>query len=200
MSPPMLRMLCFTFFLAILSIQQCICAYSPENSPSPAPVSGGDLGSLPPIAAAPKTPSPSPSPSPLANVSSPPASPPTDHSTNSAPAPSPVSGDNTTPTPASAPVAEPPSPSPSPAPSDVAASDISHESNTAEVDESSSSDGGMNGGKKAGVAFGVVAAACVVGLGALVYKKRRQNIRRAQFGHIPLTFRPSSQRSSSLHA
>ncbi|KAH0746823.1 hypothetical protein KY285_008480 [Solanum tuberosum] len=175
MSPPMLRMLCFTFFLAVLSIQQCICAYSPENSPSPAPVSGGDLGSLPPIAAAPKTPSLSP----LSNVSSPP----TDRSTNSAPAPSPVSGDNTTPSPALAPVAEPPSPSSSPAPSDVVASDISHESTTAEVDESSSSDGGMNGGKKAGVAFGVVAAACVVGLGALVYKKRRQNIRRAQFGY-----------------
>ncbi|KAK4709319.1 hypothetical protein R3W88_030244 [Solanum pinnatisectum] len=178
MSPPMLRMFCFTFLLAILSIQQCICADSPENSPSPAPESGGDLGSLPPIAAAPKTPSPSPSP--LANVSSPP-----DHSTNSAPAPapapSPVSGDNATPSPDSAPVAEPPSPSP--APSDVVASDKSHESTTAEVDESSSSDGGMNGGKKAGVAFGVVAAACVVGLGTLVYKKRRHNIRRAQFGY-----------------
>ncbi|XP_055834430.1 vegetative cell wall protein gp1-like [Solanum dulcamara] len=175
MSPATLRVLCFTFFYAILSIQQCICADSPENSPSPAPESGGDLGSLPLIAKSPGTPSPSPS------VSSPPLPSQTDRSPNSAPAPSPVSGGSATPFPAPSPVTDPPSPAPSP--SDVVASDISQESTTVEVNESSSSDGGMNGGKKAGVAFGVMAAACVVGLGALVYKKRRQNIRRAQFGY-----------------
>lgn len=165
-------MVCFVIFFVILSVQQCICADSPENSPSPAPVAGGDLGSLPPIAPAPKTPSLSPSP--LASVSSPPASPPTYLSSNSVPAPSPVNGDDDAPSP----VTEPSSPSP--APTDVVASDISHESTTTEV---ASTDGGMNGGKKAGLAFGVIAAVCVVGLGALVYKKRRQNIRRAQFGY-----------------
>ncbi|MCD7457404.1 hypothetical protein HAX54_035027 [Datura stramonium] len=172
-----LRVLCVTFLFAILSIQHCICADAPENSPSPAPEAGGDLGSLPPTALAPE----SPAPSPLTNVSSPPTPPPANHSPDSAPAPSPLDGGNATPSPAPAPVTDSPSPSPSPAPSDVVASDISHES-TAEANESSS-DGGMNGGKKAGVAFGVIAAACVVGLGALVYKKRRQNIRRAQFGY-----------------
>lgn len=170
-----LRVLCVTFLFAILSIQHCICADTPEKSPSPAPEAGGDLGSLPPTAAAPE----SPAPSPLTSVSSPPAPPPTDRSPYSAPAPSPVNGGNATPSPAPAPLTEPPSPSP--APSDVVASDISHES-TAEANKSSS-DGEMNGGKKAGVAFGVIAAACVVGLGALAYKKRRQNIRRAQFGY-----------------
>ncbi|KAM3399096.1 mucin-1 isoform X1 [Capsicum galapagoense] len=157
-----LRALCFSIFFAILCIQQqCVCVVLLENSPSPAPVAGGDLGSKTPSSA----PSPSPSPSPLVdNVNSPPAPTPVDHSPNAAPASSPVEGADATP------------------PSDVAASDISHEktTTTAEVDED---DGGMDGGKKAGVAFGVIAAMCVVGLGALVYKKRRQNIRRAQFGY-----------------
>ncbi|KAK4356387.1 hypothetical protein RND71_025358 [Anisodus tanguticus] len=151
------RVRCVVYLFAILSIQHCICADTPENSPAPAPEAGGYLGSPPPSALAPE----SPTPSPLSNVSSPPAPPPADRSPDSAPAPSLMDGDNAT---------------PSPAPSDV-----SHES-TVDADESSS-DGGMNGGKKAGVAFGVIAAACVVGLGALVYKKRRQNIRRAQFGY-----------------
>ncbi|XP_016547331.1 vegetative cell wall protein gp1 isoform X2 [Capsicum annuum] len=157
-----LRALCFSIFFAILCVQQqCVCVVLLENSPSPAPVAGGDLGSKTPSSA------PSPSPSPLVdNVNSPPAPTPVDHSPNAAPASSPAEG----------------APAPVPAPSDVAASDISHEktTTTAEVDED---DGGMDGGKKAGVAFGVIAAMCVVGLGALVYKKRRQNIRRAQFGY-----------------
>ncbi|GFZ14775.1 uncharacterized protein LOC130764062 [Actinidia eriantha] len=41
---------------------------------------------------------------------------------------------------------------------------------------------GMSGGQKAGIAIGVLAAAGVVGLGGMVYKKRRANIRRARFG------------------
>ncbi|OIS96594.1 PREDICTED: classical arabinogalactan protein 1-like [Nicotiana attenuata] len=167
-----LRVLSLTLLFAVLSIQHCICADTPESSPSPVPEAGGDLVSPPPTAAAPE----SPVPSPLLNViSSPPSPPPADRSPDSAPAPSPGEGDD------DATSNESPSPSPAPAPSDVVASDISHESIT-EANESSSGDG-MNGGKKAGVAFGVIAAACVVGLGALVYKKRRQNIRRAQFGY-----------------
>ncbi|XP_009592134.1 uncharacterized protein LOC107796385 [Nicotiana tabacum] len=167
-----LRVLSVTLLFAVLSIQHCICADTPESSPSPAPEAGGDVVSPPPTSAAPE----SPAPSPLADViSSPPSPPPTDRSPDSAPAPSPGEADD------DATSNESPSPSPAPAPSDVVASDISHES-TAEANESSSGDG-MNGGKKAGVAIGVIAAACVVGLGALVYKKRRQNIRRAQFGY-----------------
>ncbi|KAK4358701.1 hypothetical protein RND71_020930 [Anisodus tanguticus] len=169
------HVLCVTFLFAILSIQQCSCAdtpaNTPANSPAPPPEAGGDIGSPPPNAASPE----SPAPSPLADVNSPPAPPPADRSPDSSPSPSPMDGGNATPSP----VTE--SLSPAPAPSDVFASDISHES-TVDANESSSGDG-MNSGKKAGVAFGVIAAACVVGLGALVYKKRRQNIRRAQFGY-----------------
>ncbi|KAK1551689.1 hypothetical protein Q3G72_002915 [Acer saccharum] len=41
---------------------------------------------------------------------------------------------------------------------------------------------GMNGGQKAGITMGIMAGAAVVGLGGMVYKKRRSNIRRAIFG------------------
>lgn len=41
----------------------------------------------------------------------------------------------------------------------------------------------MSAGQKAGVAVGVIAGACIVGAGAFVYKKRQQNIQRAQFGY-----------------
>lgn len=62
--------------------------------------------------------------------------------------------------------------------------DFRHEdqSNAGDLDAKGDSSGGMSGGKKAGVAIGVISAACIVGLGALVYKKRQQNIRRAQYG------------------
>nr|GLL31066.1 cyclin-dependent kinase inhibitor 1C-like [Ipomoea trifida] len=49
--------------------------------------------------------------------------------------------------------------------------------------DSDDSDSGMSGGKKVGIAFGVVSGACLVGLAAKVYKKRQENIRRAQFGY-----------------
>nr|XP_009797238.1 PREDICTED: proline-rich receptor-like protein kinase PERK1 [Nicotiana sylvestris] len=150
-----LRVLSVTLLFAVLSIQHCICADTPESSPSPAPEAGGDVVSSPqPTAAAPE----SPAPSPLANViSSPPSPPPADRSPDSAPA------------------------------TTILLRRMSLRLRLLlllrrRANESSSGDG-MNGGKKAGVAFGAIAAACVVGLGALVYKKRRQNIRRAQFGY-----------------
>lgn len=52
-----------------------------------------------------------------------------------------------------------------------------------EEGEKGEGSGGMKGGKKAGIVFGVAAAACVVGFGGVVYKKRQQNIRRAQYGY-----------------
>ncbi|TMW83512.1 hypothetical protein EJD97_001492 [Solanum chilense] len=150
------QMFSFTILFAVLLVQRCICTDPPASSPSPAPESGADVAS-PPM-------SPAPSPSP--NLSSPPAPPPSDLSRNSSPAPSP--GDSTSKN------------SPSPAPNSKAASDISDES----VDSSKeSSGGGMTSGKKAGIAVGVIAAVCFVGIGALVYKKRQQNIQRSQFGY-----------------
>ncbi|KAL4283688.1 hypothetical protein GQ457_16G011350 [Hibiscus cannabinus] len=76
------------------------------------------------------------------------------------------------------------SPASSPAPSPYDASDIAHGNINAEGSEEKGGDeGGMSGGKKAGVVISVVAAACLVGLGGLVYKKRQDNIRRAQYGY-----------------
>ncbi|GLU11790.1 hypothetical protein SLE2022_285120 [Rubroshorea leprosula] len=49
--------------------------------------------------------------------------------------------------------------------------------------EDKESDGGMSGGKKAGIVVGVVAAACLVGMAGMVYKKRQENIRRSQYGY-----------------
>nr|XP_043611882.1 proline-rich receptor-like protein kinase PERK1 [Erigeron canadensis] len=44
-----------------------------------------------------------------------------------------------------------------------------------------SPDKGMSGGKKVGVAFGLIAAACFVGFGGVLYRKRQDNIRRARY-------------------
>ncbi|GLT56773.1 hypothetical protein SLA2020_297920 [Shorea laevis] len=73
---------------------------------------------------------------------------------------------------------ESPTSSPSPAPGE---SDINHVN--VPVEEDKKSDGGMSGGKKAGIVIGVVAAACLVGIAGMVYKKRQQNIRRSQYGY-----------------
>ncbi|KAJ8535527.1 hypothetical protein K7X08_023247 [Anisodus acutangulus] len=150
------RVFTFTLLFAVLFVQQCICTDPPASSPSPAPESGADVASPPPE---------SPAPSPLSNLTSPPAPPLSDLSPDSSPAPSPVNTATAT---------------PAPAPNSEFASDISHESS--ESSKEKSSGGGMTGGKKAGIAVGVMAAVCFVGLGALVYKKRQQNIQRTQFG------------------
>lgn len=137
----------------------------PETSPSPSPDHGADVPSLEPNKSLPPSPSLSPSPS----VNSPPAPPP-DLAQESSPSPAPTPANST----------EPLKKSPAPSPSE--AGDVSHaDSSDMEAGEESSE--GMSGGKKAGIAIGVVAGVCIVGIGALVYKKRQQNIRRAQFGY-----------------
>ncbi|KAL0927314.1 hypothetical protein M5K25_001476 [Dendrobium thyrsiflorum] len=58
------------------------------------------------------------------------------------------------------------------------------QASVAENEKSSvDSGGGMNGGKKAVVAIGAVAGVALVGVGALIYKKRQDNIRRARYGY-----------------
>ncbi|KAM0052784.1 hypothetical protein Hdeb2414_s0007g00252371 [Helianthus debilis subsp. tardiflorus] len=72
-----------------------------------------------------------------------------------------------------------PSPSPLLAPSPV---EVSDETAGVEREEAKESDsGGMSGGKKVGVAFGLIGAACFVGFGGVLYRKRQQNIRRARY-------------------
>ncbi|MFS7907356.1 hypothetical protein Hanom_Chr01g00070371 [Helianthus anomalus] len=73
----------------------------------------------------------------------------------------------------------PPSSSPLLAPSPV---EVSDETAGVEREEAKESDsGGMSGGKKVGVAFGLIGAACFVGFGGVLYRKRQQNIRRARY-------------------
>ncbi|KAI3450559.1 hypothetical protein Pfo_007224 [Paulownia fortunei] len=113
---------------------------------------------LPPEDVSPPPATPSPSP---ALINSPPAPPPSDLAPNS------------------------PSPAPYPGKTTLSTKNVSHEdqSNAGDLEAKDNSSGGMSGGKKAGVAIGVIAAASIVGVGALVYKKRQQNIRRSQYGN-----------------
>ncbi|KAI3706402.1 hypothetical protein L6452_24118 [Arctium lappa] len=103
-----------------------------------------------------------PSPSPTTTTGSPPAPPP---SADLPPAPS---SDTSSP------------PSLSPAPELAVASDVSS-ANVKTEESKEASSGGMSTGKKAGIAIGVIGAACVVGFGGMLYKKRQYNIRRAEF-------------------
>ncbi|KAL6516661.1 hypothetical protein OROGR_019966 [Orobanche gracilis] len=149
-------------FAFILSARRTFSADSSVSSPSPSPHPPTDVISPPPF-----TPSPSP-----AVPNSTPAPPPSDLAPNS-PSPAPSPGDNT--------AARKKSPSPEPA----VAGDISHEdqSSGADLETKDDSSGGMSGGKKTGVAIGVIAAVCIVGVGTVVYKKRQKNIQRSQYGY-----------------
>nr|XP_027070345.1 pectinesterase inhibitor 10-like [Coffea arabica] len=129
----------------------------PQTSPSPSPDHGADVPSLEPK----KSPSPS--------VNSPPAPPP-DLAPESSPSPALTPANST----------EPLKKSPAPSPSE--AGDVS-QADSSDIEAEGESSEGMSRGKKAGIAIGVVAGVCIVGIGALVYKKRQQNIQRAQFGY-----------------
>ena len=98
---------------------------------------------------------------------------------NSPPSPTPAPSNHSPPAPSPG---TNPSPSPAPAPADDAHDGVNH-AGMGGVDEKSSSSGGMSSGKKAGIALGVIIGAGVVVLGALVYKRRRQNIQRSQYGY-----------------
>ncbi|KAL8496663.1 hypothetical protein ACS0TY_020379 [Phlomoides rotata] len=116
---------------------------------------------------------------------------------------SPESSPSPSPSPALA--NSPPSPSPSPPPSDLSPSPIEdigpssdHKKSMspspapdvfADDDWTTAGDvktkDDSEGGKKAGITIGVIgAAACVVGVGAVVYKKRQRNIRRSQYSYV----------------
>ncbi|CAK9174381.1 unnamed protein product [Ilex paraguariensis] len=154
-----LLQLSLTILFALLLVQHTLCADPPEFSPTPPPQLGAGSHSLPPDA------SPSHSPSPA--VSSPPAPPPSGL------------------TPAHSPANSPSEKTPPPAPSSVpeVAGDIGRNDVNANADGSEKSHGGLSGGQKAGIVIGVLAAACMVGLGCILYRKRQQNIQRSQYGY-----------------
>ncbi|XP_057782646.1 classical arabinogalactan protein 4-like [Salvia miltiorrhiza] len=119
----------------------------------------------------------SPSPSPMAPAPSP-VSPP-------APPPSRLSPDSPSPAPSPADeVGDSSNHKESPSPAPIAAADAGQgdKMHLGDLDHGDDSEG-MSGGKKAGIAMGVIAAGCVVGIAAVVYKKRQQNIRRAQYSY-----------------
>ncbi|CAG7910623.1 unnamed protein product [Brassica rapa] len=72
------------------------------------------------------------------------------------------------------------SPSPSPSPE---AGDVNHNNVSGMESEKSS-----GGGKKAGIAFGVIAAASIVCVGGYMLKKRRDNIRRSRYEYAATEF------------
>ncbi|KAA8544041.1 hypothetical protein F0562_021782 [Nyssa sinensis] len=152
------HILSFTVLLALLLVELTVSADPPEISPSPAPQLGGDFPS--PLASPPDAGAPS-SPSPSVEFTSPPAPPPSDLAPGSSPTPSPS---NT-----------------SPAPAPTISSNI--KSGVDADAEKLSGSGGLKGGQKFGIAFGVIVGACLVVLGGVVYKKRKQNMRRSQYGY-----------------
>ncbi|KAG0491753.1 hypothetical protein HPP92_005151 [Vanilla planifolia] len=128
---------------------------SPGPSPSPSPFSGGADSPLIqsiPVSSPPSSSSPSTSPSPDLSPQHPPS-------------------------PASEPAS---SPGPNPANSDIQDEDLSDLKPSEREIGGGDAGGGMSGGKKAAVSIGVVIGAGLVGLGAFVYKKRRENARRAR--------------------
>ncbi|KAG5238080.1 classical arabinogalactan protein [Salix suchowensis] len=136
---------------------------------------------------------PSPSPEePVAPANSPLLSPPlpSPSAETGSPSDSPVVSPPA-PSPSDSPLVSPPAPPPSdlvpsgsaPASASTEGSELNHSNN---VDAGSGDEGeskGMSGGKKAGIVVGVIVAACMVGLGGLVYKKRQNNIRRSDYGY-----------------
>ncbi|XP_047317399.1 probable aquaporin PIP2-8 [Impatiens glandulifera] len=150
--------------MAILLVLLSLITMTTSQDPSP-PIP------IPPSPSpgAPLSPTPSPE-----SISSPPAPPPDLHSPASPP--SPTSEE---------------SPSPAPAPAHGFAAPRIGVGNLVE-EETSKEKSGMSAGKKAGIAFGVIAGLCVVGFAGFVYKKRQQNIERSQYGYgarreIPLS-------------
>ncbi|KAL2328615.1 hypothetical protein Fmac_022042 [Flemingia macrophylla] len=124
-----------------------------------------------------ESPSPAPAPTPDLSPSSSPA--PNPSPDNASPSPSPHYSPPS-PSPGNTPS---PSPAPNPSPADAGHGEVNRSNVDGGDGESSSSGGRMSSGKKAGIAVGVIVGAGVVALGAVVYKKRRQNIQRSQYGY-----------------
>ncbi|XP_058780109.1 pectinesterase inhibitor 10-like [Vicia villosa] len=131
------------------------------ESPSPSPLSSPE----------------SPSPSPLSSPESPSPSP------SSANTPSRYYPPSISPLASSPPAPPPSNPSPfssTPAPSPEDSTLINHIGLDEKTDDDSSVEG-MSGSKKAGIAIGIIVAASVLMLAGMVYKKRKQNLRRNQY-------------------
>ncbi|XAR59965.1 hypothetical protein NMG60_11033162 [Bertholletia excelsa] len=141
------------FLLALLSVHVALRADPTQAAPSPAPAPASNAASPPPA-----NPSPTPTPTPTPT-----------------PSPSPSAGSSSSPAPS--PRGHAPDSSPSPS------GTVTSRSGVSPVGEGKKSSGGLTSGQKAGIAIGVIAALGVVVVGAIVYRKRQQNIRRSQYGY-----------------
>lgn len=141
----------------------------PESHSSPSPP---EADSLPPPASSPR-------PEPLPDS---PPPPPPQPSTGSPPVPAPSSDEN------SHKDSEPeteyfPSPRPSPAPEERKPDDMKASEDGDEFEKEEDS-GGLSGLEKAGIAIGAIFGVGVIVMGAIVYKKRRDNLTRARYTYF----------------
>ncbi|CAH8361242.1 unnamed protein product [Eruca vesicaria subsp. sativa] len=182
----MAKRLCFIVILSLCLLTFNLThAEEEEESLSPAIPPESDSSPSPPEADTLPPPPSSPKPEPLAD--SPPPPPPSQSPSSSLPKPeqSPV------PTPSeeeSNEDSEPeteyfPSPRPSPAPEERKPDDIKASEDGDEVEKEEDS-GGMSGVKKAGIAIGVIFGVGAIVVGAIVYKKRRDNLTRARYTYF----------------
>ncbi|KAJ4903159.1 proline-rich family protein [Raphanus sativus] len=142
----------------------------PESHSSPSPP---EADSLPPPASSPR-------PEPLPD--SPPPPPPQPSTRPSSPVPAPSSDEN------SHKDSEPeteyfPSPRPSPAPEERKPDDVKASEDGDEFEKEEDS-GGLSGLEKAGIAIGAIFGVGAIVMGAIVYKKRRDNLTRARYTYF----------------
>ncbi|CAL9164419.1 unnamed protein product, partial [Musa hybrid cultivar] len=76
-----------------------------------------------------------------------------------------------------------PTPSATPRPAPVPSNEEIRSGEDADQAGEDVGGGGMSGGKKAGIAVGVIMAAAVLAAGVVLYKKRQENIRRSRYGY-----------------
>ncbi|KAL5724347.1 hypothetical protein ACHQM5_007619 [Ranunculus cassubicifolius] len=152
----------FFFFAFSVLLTNLVCESAPAPSPTP-----------------PEAPTPSPTPPEAPTPSpTPPQAP--------APSPTPPRGPAPSPTPPQGPA---PSPTPPKGPPSAPPSGEAPRSPTPPLSPGNNASGagtqknGLSGGQKAGIAFAVIIGAGLTAGAGLVYKKRRNNIRRSQLGN-----------------
>jgi cytoskeletal protein RodZ len=132
----------------------------PSVAPAPAPADDGEKAASPP---APIETAPAEAPAPL-------------HSTAATPSPAPAAEDE-----GYKKKKKGKAPAPAPAAMEVKSSDGDERAQALDNAAENERREGMSGGKKAGVVIGVFSAVAVVGLAAVVYRKRQANIRRSRY-------------------
>ncbi|KAF8049028.1 hypothetical protein N665_2319s0002 [Sinapis alba] len=186
----MAKRLCFIFILSMCLLTVDLTR-AEEESPPPAISPGRDSplppeshsSPSPPEADSLPPPASSPRHEPLAD--SPPQpqpQPPPQPSTSSGPSPVPTSSENDSHEDSEPETEYFPSPRPSPAPEERKPDDIKASEDGDELEKEEDSE--MSGLKKAGIAIGAILGIGAIIMGAIVYKKRRDNLTRARYTYF----------------